>query len=206
VVEDPLGRAGSLIEAPPEDVPFLPEREHPHLERGQVHLRVDRPVPRHPFAPARSSRGAKEIAPSRTGTRRVPRGTTLLGPPSRAAPTRRPRWARRPPRPTAVTGGARPRLLRAPPLGDRPVRAAARGGCSPGPATGLPPSPARSWPGCPGTRSRRHLWPDIVPSGVPAFRQRRSWGDTEREGGSGGTRRGAHRGSRLPPVAAGSGD
>ena len=113
VVEDPLGSARAQVDAAAEDVALAPELEHPLLERGQVDLRLHRPVSRHPAASRRlRPRGAQEDAPSPVpGTRRVPRGTTLLGGPSRA----RPLTGRADPgrTPTAVTGGARPRLLRA---------------------------------------------------------------------------------------------
>src|SRR5439155_20915152 len=117
VVEDPLGCALTLVEAPPEDVVLLPERQHPQLARGQVHLRVDRPVPRHPFAPARSSLGQKKSPRPVQG-----RGVCPAVPPCLARrPGRRPlagrAGPRRPSRPSAVTGGTRPRLLRASPLG-----------------------------------------------------------------------------------------
>ncbi len=153
LVEHPLGRARAQIGDALEDGALAPELEHALLERGQVHLRVHRPVCRHPAASRRpSSRGKRKRPVPFPGTRRVPRGTTLLGGSLAGPPAHRPR---RPGagRPTAVTGGARPRLLRA----RRPGSGGGSGRMFAGSGRRARTVPGSLRPGCPGTRSRlRH--------------------------------------------------
>src|SRR5439155_8000445 len=128
LVEDPSRCALPRGERSMEDVGVLPEREDALLEVGEAHLRIHG-FERHVDSSVHTKRlvlGAR--------TRRVPRGTTsrcraLAG--SRRSPAAN----------TASRdhGRSRLRLLRNA-VRPRPVRAGARGGCSPGARRRLPPS------------------------------------------------------------------
>src|SRR6266540_6652011 len=87
-VEDPGRCALPQLQALLEDGAVAPEVQDPPLERGEVHLRVDRLVRRHELLLLWGRKDAKEGAPSLAGDEaRAPRCHPGLAPPGYSFPS-----------------------------------------------------------------------------------------------------------------------